>query len=148
MTDELITTDHPLSAHERRKLTALADTLVPASDDGRMISAGELDVAAYITAEAMELLPVLQDLLGQLEAGFDELALEERVARVQRLSEQNPEAFQGLIVQVYACYYQDDRVLSGIGLDAGPPFPRGNTVEAGDLSLLDPVVSRNKTYRR
>ena len=55
MTDDLITTDHPLSDDERRKLSALADTLVPASEDGRMISAGDLDVAAYIAAEAMEL---------------------------------------------------------------------------------------------
>ena len=40
------------------------------------------------------------------------------------------------------------RVLEGIGVGSGPPFPRGNTLEAGDLSLLDPVIAHSKTYRR
>jgi hypothetical protein len=47
-----------------------------------------------------------------------------------------------------ACYYRDDRVLTGIGSHAGPPFPRGNEVPEGDLSLLDSVQASSKSYRK
>jgi len=39
-------------------------------------------------------------------------------------------------------------VLRAIGVGAGPPFPRGNTVEQGDLSLLDPVLGSSTNWRR
>ena len=45
------------------------------------------------------------------------------------------------------CYYQDDRVLAAIGLEARPPFPKGYDVPAGDLSLLEPVRRRGSIVR-
>ena len=39
-------------------------------------------------------------------------------------------------------------MLEAIGVGVGPPFPRGNTVEPGDLSLLDPVSKNKTTWRR
>jgi hypothetical protein len=46
-----------------------------------------------------------------------------------------------------ACYYQDDQVVVALGMEARPPFPKGNVVEPGDLSLLDPVRARKQIYR-
>jgi len=148
MTTHLIATDNPFSASEQDILRVLADTLVPASEDGRMISAGELDVAGYVAANAEPLLPALKEVLAQFGAEFCALPLAERVSRVQTFSATNHELFATILFNIYACYYQEDQVLVGIGMEAGPPFPRGNTVEAGDLSLLDPVIKSDRSYRR
>ena len=71
-----------------------------------------------------------------------------RYERMKAFSETAPELFDRLPSEVYACYYQDARVLEAIGVGVGAPFPRGNTVEPGDLSLLDPVARNKTTWRR
>ena len=148
MTDDVIATDQPLTAAQRETLTALLDTLVPASDDGVMPSAAELDFLAYLSAQAADFTPLLTQITAEFDEDFAAAPLTERVGVVQSFSERQPELFQALLFHTYACYYQDDRALVGIGMAAGPPFPRGNTVEPGDLSLLDPVVAKSKQYRR
>ncbi|MEJ2089355.1 MAG: hypothetical protein P8Y69_12980 [Gammaproteobacteria bacterium] len=68
---EMISTDRPLSEGQQVLLTALLDTLLPASADGRMPSAA----------------------------------------------------------------------------DVGAPFPQGNEITPGDLSLLDPVIESSARHR-
>ncbi len=148
MNDGLIASDAPFTPEEREILGALADTLVPASEDGVMPSAGELDIAGYVAGNAADFLPELGEILAGLDAGFAEEPLGIRVEHVKAFSEARPESFQRLLAEVYGCYYQDARVLEGIGAGAGPPFPRGNTVEPGDLSLLDPVMGSSTNWRR
>jgi len=148
MNDELIASDAPFTPEESTILDALADTIVPASEDGVMPSAGELDVAGYVANNAADFLTELGEILDGFDAGFAEQTLAVRVDQVKALSEAQPEAFQRLLAEVYGCYYQDARVLEGIGVNPGPPFPRGNTVEPGDLSLLDPVMGNPTKWRR
>ena len=148
MNDELIASDAPFTPEEHAILDALADTIVPASEDGVMPSARELDVAEYITRNAADFLTGLGEILNAFDAGFAQETLAVRFERVKVFSETQPEAFQRLLAEVYGCYYQDARVLEGIGVNPGPPFPRGNTVEPGDLSLLDPVMANPTKWRR
>ena len=148
MHDELIASDAPLTEEQRDVLTALADTIVPASEDGLMPSAGALDFLGYLEAAAPEFLPELPAILVRFDADFTAEDLAMRYERVKAWSEAEPEAFQGLLGHVYGCYYQDAGVLEAVGVGAGPPFPRGNTVEPGDLSLLDPVMASSTNWRR
>jgi hypothetical protein len=48
---------------------------------------------------------------------------------------------------VLQCYYRDDRVISALGLEPRPPFPKGHTLEPGDWSLLDKVRGRPRMWR-
>jgi hypothetical protein len=59
MTDDVIATDSPLTASERRILEALLDTLIPASDDGAMPSAAELDLVGHLQEAAADFFPAL-----------------------------------------------------------------------------------------
>ncbi len=147
MNDRLIVSDAPLTDAQRDILGALADTLVPASDDGAMPSAKELDLAGYMARSANDFLPELGEILARFDDGFVAEALAARCERLQAFSEAEPESFGRLLAEVYGCYYQDARVLASIGVGAGPPFPRGNTVEPGDLSLLDPVLANPTNWR-
>jgi hypothetical protein len=145
--DTIIATDFPLTDEQRTKLRHLLNALIPASQDGHMTSAGELDLIAYLKANAVDFLPVLLTILDDLDEEFLADTPEQHHQGALALSHDNPALFQELIYQVYALYYQNPVVLEGIGAAAGPPFPRGNTVESGDLSLLDPVLAIGKRYR-
>ena len=138
MNDGLIASDAPFTPEERAILGALADTLLPASEDGVMPSAGELDIAGYVARNAADFLAELGEIMAAFDAAFADEPPATRHERVRAFREARPEAFQRLLAEVYGCYYQDARVLEGIGVGAGPPFPRGNTVEAGG-----PVAARS-----
>jgi len=146
--ENVIATDHPLTDLQQAGLTALLDTLLPASEDGVMPSAAEVDLIAHLRAQAEAFIPALHGLLNGLPDGFAQMSYADRHGVVQAISQAQQALFDGLLAHVYTCYYQQDKVMAGIGMSAGPPFPRGNTVEAGDLSLLDPVIEKSKTYRK
>ena len=59
-----------------------------------------------------------------------------------------PEFLADLARQTVSFYYQQDRVLEAIGVEARAPYPQGFEVVSGDLSLLDPVRRRGTIYRK
>lgn len=146
--DSIISSDHPLDASQRQIFNAIVDTLIPASEDGAMPSASEFDVAAFISEKAPELAARLGEIVGYFDVDFPAQPPEARCERLTAFQSAHPDLFEPLLFTTYARYYQEDRVLVGIGSKAGPPFPQGNTVKPGDLSLLDPVVELNKHYRK
>lgn len=144
-----------LTAAQHSTLDAVLNLIVPASADGRMPAAAEVGVPAYLYAEAADALPVLREELDELERraqarferGFVALAQGERHSLVEELRAQAPAFMHRLAMEALACYYQHDRVIEGLGLEARPPYPKGYQVVQGDLSLLDPVRARGKIYR-
>ena len=143
---DLITSDHPLDELQQERLAALLNTMIPPGD-GRC-GGGEVDLIAWLSDRSEALIPVLKIMIDDLGDDFTLSPVDDRVTLVKSLSEARPEEFESLLFHIYACYYQDDRVLTGIGLAAGPPFPRGNVIASGDLSLLDPVVAVTRGYRK
>ena len=93
MNDKLIASDAPFTPEEQAILSALADTIVPASEDGVMPSAGELDVAGFIAENAADFLTELGEILKAFDADFAGETLAVRVDRVKAFSEAQPEAF-------------------------------------------------------
>ena len=150
------TKDSGFSPHEARALASVLDEIIPPSGDGRLPGAGEVGLVRYIEQQAPELRPTILQGLSALDEhargrgarDFAALTREDKLEALNQLAAAQPAFLPGLILQSYVGYYQNDRVLEGIGSAAGPPFPRGNTIEQGDLSLLDPVVQGSKTYRK
>ena len=147
---DLGSTDHPLSEQQQLLLTALLDTLIPASNDGTMPSAADVDFKHYLSTQAADFVADLTSILGQLDPVFPDLSLNERCEQLTEFSADEPQAFQNLLSRVYDCYYQDDRVRSEIGVVSGAVFPQGNQIIPGDLTLLDPVIENASRhgYRR
>ena len=146
--NDIITTDKPLTAKQIEILAGLLDVIIPASEDRSMPSASELDLIAYLLEHAPELIEDLIEGLKTLDdTHFTSQSQPDRQSLVEEYSKDQPELFGTLLFHIYACYYQDDNVLKGLGLAPGPPFPGGNTVISGDLSLLDPVLKRPRLYR-
>lgn len=133
---------------ERRRLAALQDTILPASEDGRMASGSAIDLPAYLDRQAPEVRDELARILERFDDGFPALDLKRRVDLMRAFAEREPKAFRSLVFRIYDSYYQDDRVRRAIGARPGPPFPGGHTIPAGDLSSLEAVKARGKGYRR
>ena len=145
----------PLTSTQRASLDIVLNMIVPPSADGRMPGAAEVGVPAYLYAETPDALPELCRELEQLEQrsrgrfarGFAELQGHERKFLIDEMRAQEPSYMSRLAMETLACYYQHDRVLEGLGIEARPPYPKGYQVAQGDLSLLEPVRARGKIYR-
>lgn len=156
----LITSDHPIPAPLRETLRRLLDLMIPASGDGRLPSAGSLDLYADRGRLDDAALAVLRDGLSGIAAlarersGREFAALDDAdaMALVNEYRALVPPFFGVFVVQSAARYYQHDRVLIAIGLEPRAPFPLGNDLPEGDWSLLDPVraraAARGPLYRR
>jgi len=141
-----------------RTLACVLDLLIPSSSDGRMPGAGELGLAACIERVAQREpgfrsavavgVAALDELARRRGApGFAGLAGSERLAVLNEVAAAQPGFLPGLIFHTYVGYYQEGRVLEGLGLDPRPPFPTGHVLEPFDATLLEPARRRGKLYR-
>jgi gluconate 2-dehydrogenase subunit 3-like protein len=149
----------PFTAEHAGMLPTLLDTLVPASADGRLPSAGSLDLAGHI-ARTMERMPVLRPAveygLGVLAdrareqhaGGWSALSPAERTAVVAAFAADDQFFLPAFLFLVYAGYYTHPRVVAALGLEARPPHPQGYAMPPDDFGLLDPVRRRGKMYRQ
>ena len=152
---EIIGSDGALTAAQRATLRVVLDMIIPASGDGRFPSAAEVDVLEHIRESQSHLLPALREDLGRLDrlaaersgSAFTRLTDSDRARVMGEIRSAEPGFLKDLALQTASCYYQDDRVLRALGMEARPPFPKGYEVVSGDLSLLDPVRKRGKLYR-
>lgn len=149
------TAKHELTEDQLRNLTGLLNMIIPPDPNKGMPGAGELDFIAYLSefaanqidAICLELDELNQAAKRHYQCTFADLHESDREGLIDRLRTENPLFAQRIAVQTMACYYQADPVVVALGMEARPPFPKGNEVVAGDLSLLDPVRRRKKIYR-
>jgi hypothetical protein len=147
--------DAPLSSARRETLRVLLAMLVPASPDGRMPAAVDLPQVLQHVAHLAAEVPALTDGLDRLEheaiarhgAAFAILDHDSRATLLDGFGARHPAVLQRLALETVTCYYQQDGVLERLGMEARPPYPNGYQVLAGDLTLLNAVRARGKTYR-
>jgi hypothetical protein len=145
---ENATTASACTEGQLQRLSALLDTVLPASEDGTLPSAREIDFLAYLREQAPDFQAELIGILDRFDDNFPDLTLSRRVDLVRDFSGSDAAAFRRLLFRVYDSYYQNDRVCAAIGARPGPPFPNGHSIPAGDLSSLEAVTARGKGYRR
>jgi hypothetical protein len=143
-------------AARRDLLTAVLDTVVPASDGFPGAGAVALDHVLTMAAAAAGLERLLSDGLRAVEeaarsahaAGFASLSDDDRENVLRRVEQSQAEFFEALVRHGYDGYYSHPTVTARLGLDAGPPHPRGHRVEATELPDLTRVTARGPLYRR
>ena len=129
-------------------LDRVLDTLIPESEDGRMPSAGALSLAAGVRAAAAGAEETIEAGLDALRgAGFETLDLGERTAVLQELEATQPAFTGGLYMAVCTLYYAHPEVLTALGLEPRPPFPKGYALDPGNLEALERVRARGKIFR-
>lgn len=149
------TSEHFLTEEQSRSLRVLLNMIIPPNQEKGMPAAGELDFMGYVREYATDQLDAIQrelDFLNrvsheQYQHSFADLAPNDRKILIDRLRKKNAQFAQSIVVQTMGCYYQNDKVVTALGMEARPPFPKGHEVVSGDLSLLDPVRKRKPIYR-
>ena len=139
-----------------KNLDIVLNLIIPPSEDGRLPGAAEYDVWGYICTVAGGLSQTIRDELDRLDQhahkkfGKALIVLENSIAQsvVDELRLVEPDFLADLARHTVSFYYQQDRVLEAIGLQARAPHPEGFEVVSGDLSLLDPVRRRASLYRK
>lgn len=143
-------------------LNSLLDEIIPASDDGRIPSAGTLNVAGFISEQTTQVsglnelltlgLETTQSQLEQRAATFDALTQKDRTALMKNLEKQEPDFFTALVKYTYMGYYTDPRIPPLFGLSEKPPHPYGYSVpdesSAEIEALVEPVKKRGICYQK
>lgn len=143
----------PLSAVEIDDLRAFAGMMIPASTAYGVPGADDptifADILANLGRDRDDVAQALQRLTA-LAGGvaFPDLSPERRQAVGEAFRAEGGSPLAAITRVVLLCYYRDDRVMSSLGQEPRPPFPKGHTVEQGDWSLLDPVKKRTPLWRR
>ncbi len=148
-------TDASLTPAQLETLRLVLNILVPPSADPRMPGAAEIPVLLGHIAEARTDLAAIRADLEQLDraaiardgAAFASLQEARRRSLLDEMRARDPKVLHALALETVTCYYQQDRVLEGLGMEARPPYPKGYQVDPGDLSLLAPVIARGRIYR-
>ena len=151
----MIVSDSFITEAQSHSLRALLDLIIPADEDRGMPSAADLDFVGYVNEFASNQVAGIKteldslDRVAQTETGslFGELGKDDQKALCNHLRETDPRFAIAIVMQTLNCYYQDDQVVTALGWEARPPFPKGNDVPQADLSLLDPVRERGRIYR-
>jgi len=146
--------DPGLTPARRETLRAVLGLLVPPSPDGRLPGAADLPQVLRHT-ETIAAEPAVRDGLDALEheatarygAAFAALDQAGRSTLLDEFAARHPAVLHRLGLETVTCYYQQDGVIEGLGMEARPPFPTGYQVISGDLTLLGPVIARGKIYR-
>jgi hypothetical protein len=148
-------TKHPFTEEECRTVAALAEMVIPASEEHDVPGADDPAIVDNILKDASRRPGMLQAALAAVNtlartqhgADFSDLTAGERetvTSAFRETHEGHANVVASLTVQGY---YRDDRVMRSIGLDPRPPHPQGYEVEQGDWSLLNSVRQRDVFYR-
>ena len=151
----------PWNEAEGRLLVSLLDEIIPASADGRVPAAGTLGVAEFLAGRAAadpslvlsicEALTHAAKLADAQGATFEALDAAGRVAVVETLQREVPDAFTVLLRHTYMGYYSRPDVRPHFGLSDRPTQPEGYAVPDDDpdemAALLAPVRTRGRCYR-
>lgn len=140
-----------LTPTELRDLRRLAGIMVPANAGYGVPGADDETIFADIvsslgrdTSAVRMALAMLCDIAG---VDFCSLDVEHAETAAMTLLSRNGPVVTALGRAVLQCYYRDDRVMRGLGLEALAPFPKGRPLEQGDWSLLDAVRGRPRMWR-
>jgi hypothetical protein len=142
----------PLTADELRSLRCLAGMMIPANTAHGVPGADDdtifADVVHSLGRDAASVKQGLQHLDALAGGRFADRDPAQRQASAAALQDAGGTLLMALISVVAQCYYRDRRVMSSLGIEVRPPFPKGYEVAQGDWSLLDPVRARAAFYRR
>lgn len=141
-----------LTPEEQSDLRALAALMIPESKKFSVPGADDpiifSDIVASMQHEQNDIRSALKLLSSLSERRLASLAPADQLEVTLRFRASGNPTVDTLIRHILLCYYRDERVMTSLGVEPRPPFPKGFSVEQGDWSLLAPVRARAPFWRQ
>lgn len=149
--DDAMTEPVPLARDQIETLREVVGHIIPASrahgapgaDDDAIFA----DIVRTTRHEEAAIHAAISEIHGLAGGPLGACRESEKVEILARFRAYRPDLARALEAVTAWCYYRDDRVMRSIGMEVRPPFPGGFTVDAGDWSLVEPVLKRGPIYR-
>jgi hypothetical protein len=143
--------ERALTTAECLDLQCVAGAMVPASSEFGVPGADDAaifaDIVASLGRDFDDVRQALSELAVLAGGSFAAVEVDHRDALVTKFHAQSGDVAITLGRVILQCYYRDDRVLHALGLEPGPPFPRGRALDQGDWSLLKPIYAMTPLWR-
>lgn len=133
-----------LNENQIDNLQAIAGLMIPANDAHSVPAADDPDVMFQIIKLAAQRIEKVSDALDRYENTHTS-DISQKTSYFRKKYPAEARILEELIVH---CYYQDDRVMKSLGMEARAPFPIGFDVEQGNWALLDPVRAMEPIYKK
>ena len=152
MSNDVIATTRHWSSGEATALARIARLIVGEDTSGVMPPVDDERLLPALLDRAVDFEAPIRRGLATLDALASEqgnvIGLEdEALASLMETHRELRSLLRAMMQVVAQCYYEDERVLRALDLEARPPFPSGHHVEPGDWSLLEPVKQGPPRYR-
>lgn len=134
-------------------LSLIIDTVLPGDEFLKLPPASAIGLDIYIDSPGKQVqIDELQSLvnkvcLDKFAKTFTELVGEDRLRVLEACKRENVRLFVDFITNLFRVYYTNAEVLRAIHSGSTPPFPVGNSLEADDWGILEPVFERGRVYR-
>lgn len=147
----VISSDSPIGQSEQQVLRLLAALMIPETD--MMPTAADeaifVEIIKRLAPNAERVAAAVSqldsDALQEKRRPFTELDAEQQM---QLLDGSGLVEFRQMFqMAVLSAYYQDDRVMTAIGLPPRPAWPEGYDIEPTDWTLVAPVRARGPIWR-
>jgi len=147
---------------ERKLLKLILQEIIPASEDGKIPSAGLDSVIIYLENKVKEDLNFrnlfntgilrLNDFFISTAKNINSIDSKETIIVLKKIEDKEPLFFKEFLKHVYMGYYSEPSIRPFFGVSSHPPHPNGYEVpeEEPDFveNLVEPVKKRGICYRQ
>jgi hypothetical protein len=134
-------------------INIVLDSIIPGDRELKMPPASTIDFKIYTIKYGIEnivnafIIELKKISIKKFDGEFNTLDELQKNIVLKEIKFKNIRLFTEFIKHVFRAYYSDKQVLSTLNVGASPPFPKGNTTEEDDWTILMPVYERGKIYR-
>ena len=142
-------------ALEFQILKNILEIIIPKDNINSMPSAADVNIIEFIKRNDKKLMTILISFVKeitlicqkQFNQDFSNIGFQKKMNVMEEYKIKFQNDYNQIIRLILYCYYSDKDVLGKLSLKNDPPFPDGNKLKKGDLSLLKPVLERKISFR-
>ena len=144
-----------MSALEFQILKNILEIIIPKDDINSMPSAADVNIIEFIKRNDKKLMTKLISFVReinlicqkQFNQNFSNIGIQKKIDILEEYKIKFQNDYNQIIRLILYCYYSDKDVLGKLNLKNDPPFPDGNKIRKGDLTLLKQVLDKKISFR-
>ena len=144
-----------MSALEFKILKNILEIIIPKDDINSMPSAADVNIIEFIKRNDKKLMTKLISFVReinlicqkQFNQKFSNIGSQNKIDILEEYKINFQNDYNQIIRLILYCYYSDKDVLGKLNLKNDPPFPDGNKIRKGDLTLLKQVLDKKISFR-